>query len=144
MENRLSIIIRSFLRISIIPIIVFYLTALLTLFFHEPGLTRYGCFSSPENPKNDLVFGALQLLIYTCFTPILFLNLFKTLSKVNLIRNTVLLIPIVPAIVGLFVNFNLFLSNGGRSYVYLSITAVFICFIVIWNAKIVSNQLKNE
>ena len=137
------IILRSFLRISVVPIIIFTLTVWMVLNLFDSGYAKYGCLSYPEDASLDLFAANAQLGVYLCFTPLLLLNYVKALSQRELLRKMILLLPLIPAVIIFIGNLIYLLNYGARTYLYLTITFLLVIVLVIWNAITVSKNISS-
>lgn len=96
MYKRMLLVLKSLLRITVLPIVVFFIFSGIVIYLIEPTPYKQGCMIWPENPKQDLIFGWHIVVLYLYWTPTLLLNLIGGLVKRRVIRIIVLLIPAIP------------------------------------------------
>ncbi|UKN00321.1 hypothetical protein K6119_11305 [Paracrocinitomix mangrovi] len=143
MNKRTGIILRSFARVSVLPILVFSITSWLILKFVEPGTYHSGCLDSPEETRTDLVEAIFLVLIYLGTTPLVLLNFSEKIVTKQTIRISVLLMPLIPVLIGLFsITVPQLIYYDARVFMYLSISAVITTIIILWNARSVNRELK--
>jgi hypothetical protein len=143
MNKKTRIILRSFARVSVLPILVFTISAWGVLKFVEPGTYPGSCIDYTEESKTDL-FGAIYLMLfYLGTTPIVLLNFNRQILKKKSLRISILLIPLVPVLIGLVILYSALIDYDARVFIYLAITTTLTAVIIIWNARAVNRELKN-
>ncbi|NOQ75145.1 MAG: hypothetical protein GQ574_24235 [Crocinitomix sp.] len=118
--------------------------AWIVLNYVEPGYTFGGCTNYPEEPSKELLGSFRIMMVYICFTPVVFINLIRPFAQFKFLRLAALLIPILPLIIGLQMSIMPYFKYGGRVYLYVAITAFITMGIIIWNAKTVSSKLSSR
>lgn len=116
--------------------------AILTLNLIEPGFVNGGCLTYPEDTSYELYQTSYSLMLYICFTPVVLLNFIPFIAKNNFLRLAALLVPLLPILWNIQWILYSYFRYGGRSYLYVSITAIIVALIILWNAKNVSKKLK--
>jgi hypothetical protein len=137
---------KSLLRITVLPIAIYYFIALLTINIIEPIPYKQGCFPNfPEDPASDLLGGAYLILFNIMWTPIVLLNLIGTISKKRILRNIFFLIPSVPVLFGIFiVLYNWYYFGFARPVIYVGLTEISTLLIILWNARDADRRIEKS
>ena len=136
MKSPLSIILTTFLRITVFPILIYSLITFTIINLVDPIPYHQGCFANFPEESNDFLAGFYFLIYYLFTTPIVLLCIFNAIFKRKYLRSIILLsLTFYPAFFFLFSLQNIYSYGLSRISMYIGLSSLCFVLLIIWNFR---------